>query len=238
MKIEVPAFDLAKQWRALVAECLATLMLVFFGCMSCIPMERYPHLSQFYGSLGFGLATMISIQSFAHISGSLMNPVVTIVVVIWKKMPVTLGLLYIIAECAGAIIGYGLLVILVPVNVAAEGICVTAPHNVTDLQALGIEVMLSLAISFLNCSVFDPLNAHNLDSFPLKFGFGITALGLVGSHWTGGGMNPVRSLGPAVWANRWDAHWVYWFGPMLGGIGPAVIYKYVWLQPKEKMELS
>lgn len=40
-------------------------------------------------------------------------------------------------------------------------------------------------------------------------------------------MNPARSFGPALWNADFEAHWVYWVGPMLGGFFAAYLYKLV-----------
>lgn len=40
-------------------------------------------------------------------------------------------------------------------------------------------------------------------------------------------LNPARSLGPSFVLNRWDNHWVYWVGPLVGGAIAGLIYKYV-----------
>ena len=81
-------------------------------------------------------------------------------------------------------------------------------------------------------------------SFPLTIGFAIVVGSLIGvifwmiffclidnnqffkqGKFTGGSMNPARSFGPALIENHWNNHWIYWFGPILGAITGAYVYK-------------
>lgn len=41
---------------------------------------------------------------------------------------------------------------------------------------------------------------------------------------TGAGINPARVLAAAIFADSWGYHWVYWLGPILGGIVGAWMY--------------
>ncbi|CAH0407280.1 unnamed protein product [Chilo suppressalis] len=223
------------QWKGIIAEFTATMFLITFGCMSTIPITGLlggnPPM---YAALTFGMTVMFNIQIFGHLSGAYMNPFVTVAAVLFGKISVCVGVAYIIAEIVGATLGYGILIGVAPIDVAGEGLCVTLPHpNINEWQALGIEMVLSAALSLVNCAVWDPVNETRQDSVPLKFALTIAGLSFAGGPLTGASMNPARSFGPALWSNRWDIHWVYWVGPFVGGIIPAVFYKYVWLQKVE-----
>lgn len=38
-------------------------------------------------------------------------------------------------------------------------------------------------------------------------------------------LNPARALGPALLAGYWDYHWVYWVGPISGGLIAAALVR-------------
>ncbi len=38
-------------------------------------------------------------------------------------------------------------------------------------------------------------------------------------------INPARSFGPALAANRWHHQWVFWVGPYAGAIVAALVYE-------------
>jgi hypothetical protein len=56
---------------------------------------------------------------------------------------------------------------------------------------------------------------------------------LVGGPFTGGVMNPARALAPTVVSGAWNGvWWIYWVGPIAGGVVAALLYRYIFL-PRE-----
>lgn len=47
---------------------------------------------------------------------------------------------------------------------------------------------------------------------------------------TGASLNPARSLGPSIIAGHFDNHWIYWLGPIVGGMSAALIYQNIFRQ--------
>uniref|UniRef100_A0A2A4ITP2 Aquaporin n=1 Tax=Heliothis virescens TaxID=7102 RepID=A0A2A4ITP2_HELVI len=194
--------------------------------MSCVPAPGTD--ASVYPAFGFGSAVMFNVQIFGHISGAHMNPAVTLASVIWGGTSLVLGIFYVIAQCAGSTAGYGMLILVCPIELLEGGVCVTRLiDGMSPYQALGVEISITSALCFVCMSVWDPVNEKKVDSIPLKFGVTILGLIFIAGPLTGASMNPARSLGPAVWSQQWAHQWLYWVGPLLGGGLAAVIYKYV-----------
>ncbi|XP_045765479.1 aquaporin AQPAn.G-like [Maniola jurtina] len=227
----------SKEFKVILAEFVSTTLLVFLGCMANIPLDDFTVQPPMYGPIAFGLVVLFNITSFGHISGAHMNPSVTLSAIIWGSVSFPLAVMYVIAQCSGAIIGYGLLLTVSPIDLIPGSVCITQPHvNHATYQSLIVEIVLSTALGFINCAVWDPVNKEKQDAIPLKFGFTIAALSLAGGPLTGASMNPARSLGPAVWTGNWNTHWVYWLGPALGGAIAPLLYKIAWLENKQDKE--
>nr|XP_021188159.2 aquaporin [Helicoverpa armigera] len=219
-------------WRGIISELLSTMLLVLFGCMTCLPIEGIN--TAIYPPFGFGFVVMLNIQIFGHISGAYMNPAITLAAVIWGSVPITVGAIYVVVECIGAVLGYGILMALSPMDLAASSVCVSIPYaGLNDLQSLFIEVFLTATLTFVNCGVWDPVNASKQDSAPIKFGLTIVGLSLVGGPLTGASMNPARTLAPAVWTSVWAHQWIYWIGPFVGSVFAVIIYKNIFLRKRQ-----
>ncbi len=68
----------------------------------------------------------------------------------------------------------------------------------------------------------------------IGIGLAVTIDHFVGVPLTGASMNPARSSGPALVANGWDDHWVYWLGPLVGGGGAGLLYYFLFMWRAEE----
>ena len=100
---------------------------------------------------------------------------------------------------------------------------------ILGLQAFGIEFMITMVLVLVVfAAAADANNAGSVKgSAPLAIGLSITTCHLFAIPLTGSSMNPARSLGPSVVVGCWENHWVYWAGPILGGVTAGLLYQLV-----------
>jgi len=55
-----------------------------------------------------------------------------------------------------------------------------------------------------------------------------------GGALTGAAMSPGRWLGPAIASGFFDNWYVYWIGPLVGGVLAALAYEYVFMPAKNR----
>lgn len=142
-----------------------------------------------------------------------------------------MGIILTVAQVVGAILGFGLLKYITPEDIFdmdPRGVCMTLPHpKMGVVGSFFIEFFLTSALISMICGVWDPRNRKNGDSAPLRIGLAIVALSLAGGPFTDASMNPVRSLGPALWNWKWDHHWIFWVSPPLAGLLASCFYRFV-----------
>ena len=98
-------------WRAVTAECLASLLHVLFGCLATLtcPGPREPNAHNLMVALCFGLTVASLVQCFQHISGAHLNPVVSLVQAVTCKVTPLRALFYALAQTGGAVAGASIL---------------------------------------------------------------------------------------------------------------------------------
>ncbi|XP_069671885.1 aquaporin AQPAe.a-like [Periplaneta americana] len=221
-----------------LAEFLGTFLLVFLGCMATGFEYIMPHVTTFFelSCFNFGLAVMIPVLIFGHISQCNINPAVSLTLAIINVLKPAMAVLYVICQCLGAITGYSVLYGLTPMF-HGKTVCVTMVHKDLNVYAgMAMEAIATAVLCFVVCGVFDKRNKGNTDATALKFGFTVAGIAIAEAPWTGTSLNPARSLGPALVTGYWKDHWVYWVGPLAGSIFAAGIYRFVFFIPPPPKE--
>lgn len=72
-----------------LSECIATSMLLFFGCMGVVNLKESSYVpNHFTIILGFGLVVMLIVNIFGMVSGAHLNPAVTLAAYIYKLVDI------------------------------------------------------------------------------------------------------------------------------------------------------
>ena len=207
------------------AEFIGTFAIVFFGVGSVAVGGGSLGLVGI--SLTFGLIVGAMVASLGHVSGAHINPSVTFVMLVTRRIKPPMAGLYVLAQLSGAIAAAYLLRGVVAEDQwssVALG-TTTVAEGMSATQGLVVEFVLTffLVLVIFGAAV-DPRGAK---LGPLAIGGVVCLLILMGGPLTGASMNPARTLGPALASGTWENHWVYWVGPLLGAVAAAMVYEKV-----------
>lgn len=205
-----------------LAEFLGTLALIFAG-PGAMAVDAASHgaVTGVGIGLSFGLVVMAMIFAIGHISGCHINPAITIAFRALGRISTARALGYIASQLAGAVVG-GLLVVGVVGHQGSAG--ASMPHINGVHAALISEFVLTFFLVLVVFAVATDERAQGAFAAIAVGGyvaFAATGWGPVANA----SMNPARSFGPAVAANVWDSHWVYWVGPIAGALLAAFVYE-------------
>jgi len=219
------------------AEFVGTFALIFFGAGSICADQLLKSTNQ--GSLGLlgiavahGLAIGIMVSAVGHISGGHLNPAVTIGFWVTRRISTFGALLYWVSQLAGAIAAAYLLRAVIPDD-TWRAVALGTPDLARDFSRTAGMVVEGVMTFFLVFVVFATA-ADERGAFGKIAGFAIgltvTMDILMGGPLTGAAMNPARAFGPALAAQHWVNHGVYWVGPLLGGVVAGWLYDTLYLK--------
>ncbi|XP_066521414.1 aquaporin-8a.2 [Hoplias malabaricus] len=208
-----------------IAELVGTTFFVFIGCVSVI--EDVEATGRLQPALVHGLAVAVLVACMAEISGSHFNPPFTIGVFLCGGIQLSKAVLYIISQLIGGVLGAAMSKVMTSREnyMNATGAAFTI---VKSDQELGAAIFAEVAMTCLVTMVV-LLGAVNGKSksplVPFMVGCTVIINILAGGEVSGTCLNPARALGPALMAGYWTYHWVYWVGPITGGLIAAALIR-------------
>jgi aquaporin Z len=166
---------------------------------------------------------LVTVSPLGRRSGAHLNPSVSLA--FWRRghMHPSDLIGYVIAQCAGAIVGTLAARLCWGAGAKALDLGATRPgHGISTVAAAAIEALLTfILISGILLAVSSPRTAR----WTPLVAWGLVAL-LVwqGGAWTGASLNPARSLAPALLAPFTAGLWAYIAGPLAGSLVAVALF--------------
>jgi aquaporin Z len=221
------AGDLKYRIKFFVAEFFGTALLLLGGLSLVIfmfgtgsPMvQLIPNvkLRQMITGFMFGsIGSTIAISHVGKTSGAHINPAVTMVFWLFRKIESRLAVTYVLAQLSGAIVGCLPLLLWGQMGRSIYFGATSPGSGYTMQDALLGEIITTFALVSL-LAVFIGFR-HIRKYTPLVSPFLYAIMVPLEAAISGTSTNPARSLGPAVISGMWDGWWVYLIGPLTGAL--------------------
>ncbi len=226
-------------YKKYMAEFVGTFALVFIAAGSvCADFYLRQAGGQGLGLLGisiaFGIVVIAVIYATSYVSGSHVNPAVTVSFWITKRMEPNTAIMYILSQIAGASLAGLALKTLFPdaAKTVYLGTCVLAP-GVSIARGVLMEFIISFLLIF---TIYGTLVDKRASAGFAGIAVGLVVLfgAMIGGTISGGAMNPARVFGPALASGQFTHHYVWWIGPILGGIAAGFVYDKLFAEKRGK----
>lgn len=220
-------------YRLYGAEAVGTAVLMLIGPGTAI--LAYDRVGNVGVALSFGFALLAMVYAIGNVSGSHINPAVTLSFVLAKKMTIQTAVYYWVAQILGAVAG-GLLLFI-----ATEGGDTDKPLDQTGVFAangwgdeigsrFGLGSVIVVEIVFTALLIFVVLSTTTRN-FPVGFnglaaGFTLAMIHMATIPVDNTSVNPARSIGAAVFSGG-DALaqlWAFIVWPLVGAVVGVVVW--------------
>lgn len=202
--------------KNLVAEFIGTFALIFIGAGALAITE-----ANLVGvALAHGLVIVTFAYAYGHISGTHINPAVTLALLIAGEIQIAAAVGYWAVQFLGGILGAFVLKAVLP-EAGDLGVTILG-SGVTATQGLIVEMVLTF---FLVNTIFNTAVSGKAGNFAgLAIGLTLVLSILMGGPLTRASLNPARTLGPAIASGNYADIWLYFVGPAIGAVLAALLY--------------
>ncbi|KAL6005047.1 hypothetical protein ACLOJK_005607 [Asimina triloba] len=229
--------------RSYLAEFISTFLFVFavvgstMSARKMMPIAATADASSLVAeAMAHSFALFAAVYIAATVSGGHVNPAVTFGLAVGGHISIPTAAFYWVAQLVGSTMACLLLRLVtaghaIPTTVIAE--------EMTGFGGAIVEGVLTFGLVFTFYAWGDPKRAGRMGAG------GAAAVGLVAGAgalaagaFTGGSMNPARSLGSALISGNFKNQGVYWVGPLIGAGVAALVYKNLMCPPPPPSESS
>ncbi len=194
---------------AILAEFIGTYALVFFGCGAII-LSELENLSSALIPIIFGLTITIFVYLLGRFSGAHFNPAVTIGFLLNKEISIKDSVFYIGIQILGGMLAS-------QTHVALFG----RMHSfgVTTLSVdVGQGFFLEAFCTGLLMFVILQVTRKENNIYGIAIGGTVFISALLIGEYTGGSLNPARSIGPALVSGKTREIYFYVLAPVIGSL--------------------
>ena len=189
--------------KKLLAEFIGTFWLVLGGCGSAVLAAAYPGLGiGFVGvAIAFGLTNLTMVYAIGHISGSHINPAVSVGLWAGGRFAAKDLIPYIIAQVLGGLLAAGILYLIASGkpgyemgSFAANGYGAHSPGGYSLQSGLICEIVMTFMFVFIVLGATHPKAPKGFAG--IAIGLGLTLVHLVSISVTNTSVNPAREYKP------------------------------------------
>jgi len=213
-----------KDMKKYLAEFIGTFALVFCGTGAVIVDQQTNGSLGLIGiSLVFGIVITAMIYIFGNISGTHINPAVTIGLAFGKSISKKDTICYVLFQILGGVLASILLQFMFKEN---QLLGATLPSGAI-VQSLLIEFVLTFFLMLTILGITSQKDKETASLSGIVIGGVVVAFILLAGPISGGSFNPARSIAPAIVSGNIIKLWIYIIAPTFGAIVAMIFWKQI-----------
>jgi aquaporin Z len=183
-------------------------------------------------AIAFGLTNLTMVYAIGHISGSHINPAVSVGLWAGGRFDSRELIPYIVAQVLGGLVAAAVLYLIASGKpgfemggFAANGYGEHSPGGYNMQSALICEIVMTFMFVLIVLGATHPKAPKGFAG--IAIGLGLTLVHLVSIPVTNTSVNPARSTSQAIFAGGWALNelWMFWVAPIVGAILAGLVYR-------------
>lgn len=212
---------------SVVAEFVGTFLFQFIGG-GCDANSISTGLAT--AAIGNGLTLAALMYATLGLSGGHLNPAISTAFVVTGRLGRKRYFWYCIAQLLGAITGAMALKLALPPAMDETPFTTTGSLSLSHpFQVFFLEFICTFALVYVFFATTVDKAGSAKNAAPLGIGLAVMTGVFAEGPFTGGSMNPARSIGPAFAFWNFQDVWVHVIATTLGGVSAGCLYNFIFL---------